>query len=80
MLDRKGRKGDISPWVQAARVQIRRPPIYQRAQCQNGLPTSRNIHPVNTQTIHHEGQAINVWSEPDNTKYSAPWFLDHLSR
>jgi ribosomal protein S14 len=80
MLDRKGRKGDISPWVQAAGVQIRRPPIYQRAQCQNGLPTSRNIHPPHTQTIHHNGQAINVWSEPDNTQYSAPWFLDHLSR
>ena len=80
MLDRKGRKGDNSSWVQATRVQIRQPPIHQRAQCQNGLPTSRNIHPFHTQTFHHNGRAINVWSEPHNTQYSAPWFFDHLSR
>lgn len=80
MLDKKGRKGDISSWVQATRVQIRRPPIHQRVQCQDGLPTSRNVYPLHTQTFHHNGQDINVWSEPDNTQYSAPWFFDHLSR
>jgi ribosomal protein S14 len=80
MLDRKGRMGDTSSWAQAARVQIRRPPIHRRFQCQNGLPTSTNIHPLHTQTFHHNGQDVNVWSESDNTQYSAPWFFDHLCR